>query len=341
MSASRIRYVDVLRGIAIFAIVFGHLDNWYLIHFTFTFHVPVFFLITGYFVSTKAGVGGFVKQRARSLLVPYAVTALVTILLAGAIALGRGDGGPAALDTMGTWGVAALYGAGAWAAFPAGVQPVGMLWFLLACFWACVVLRLLLKLPLPAQALLVAALTILCCMSAQRFFLPWSLQPAGIALMYMYLGHLWRLAKPKVDAWPRGGKVLLACLAFLGWAAFLVLYEGVYIVTAQFKDGPLDILGTLAACYSVLLIAKGFDRYGGVFAKGLAFCGRYSLLMLCAHAVENGLFRWSLLIGAMTAWGLPLLLAQVLTLLCKLAWIVGWTVVLSRWKGARTLFGIR
>ena len=365
MAGSRLRYVDVLRGIAIFSIIFGHLDNWYLIHFTFTYHVPVFFLITGYFISTKASVGAFAKQRAHGLLVPYVVTALVTVLLAGVIVLARGQGGPAALDTMGTWSIAALYGAGAWAAFPAGVEPIGMLWFLLACFWACVALRLLLKAPWPAQVLVAAVVAVVSCVSAQRFFLPLSLQPAGIALMYMYLGHLWRLAKPKVDRWPRGGRIALGCVAFLGWAVFLVFYNGVYIVTAQFKDGPLDVLGTLAACYSVLLIAKGIDRIGdasrigdvgrvgdvnrpgivsrigNALAQGLAFCGRYSLFMLCAHAVENALFRWSVLIGALTGLGLPLLLAQVLTLLCKLAWIVGWTVLLSRWSGARRLFGIR
>ena len=44
----RLTYIDIARGIAIICIVLGHLGNNTINRVVFTFHVPIFFFITGY-----------------------------------------------------------------------------------------------------------------------------------------------------------------------------------------------------------------------------------------------------------------------------------------------------
>ena len=61
-------------------IIAGHFGIASANHFVYTFHVPLFFLLSGFFLSTKGSFLSFMKQKARQLLVPYYVTGGVPIV---------------------------------------------------------------------------------------------------------------------------------------------------------------------------------------------------------------------------------------------------------------------
>ena len=77
----RISYIDVAKGISMICIILGHLNCHAINRVVFPFHVPVFFLITGYFTDRESGLRDFVKKKARTLLVPYFVTCLAIIVI--------------------------------------------------------------------------------------------------------------------------------------------------------------------------------------------------------------------------------------------------------------------
>ena len=77
----RNKHVDVARGIAMICIVLGHLGNSEINRVVFTFHVTIFFLLTGYYTSTKTSIKDFIKRKFRTLIVPYAVTCLMVLAL--------------------------------------------------------------------------------------------------------------------------------------------------------------------------------------------------------------------------------------------------------------------
>lgn len=67
---------DVLKGIAILAMIAGHcFIPLPLHHFIYIWHMPLFFLISGYFFHEKPG-GVVIRGICRGLFVPYAVTAM-------------------------------------------------------------------------------------------------------------------------------------------------------------------------------------------------------------------------------------------------------------------------
>lgn len=54
-SKNRLVYLDVARGIAMIAIVLGHLGQSNINKIVFTFHLSIFYFITGYFLNKKNG----------------------------------------------------------------------------------------------------------------------------------------------------------------------------------------------------------------------------------------------------------------------------------------------
>ena len=64
---NRVRYVDIARGISIICIILGHLGVSSINRFVFTFHVPVFFLISGYFFDEKSNWKVFTGKKVKTL----------------------------------------------------------------------------------------------------------------------------------------------------------------------------------------------------------------------------------------------------------------------------------
>lgn len=54
---------DIARGIAMICIIMGHLGINRVNSFVYTFHVPIFFLISGYFMNDKVNFKEFVKKK--------------------------------------------------------------------------------------------------------------------------------------------------------------------------------------------------------------------------------------------------------------------------------------
>lgn len=63
--------VDIARGIAIIAIIIGHMGFKNVNRVVYTFHVPIFFLITGFFITESAKISLIVKKRIKTLIIPY------------------------------------------------------------------------------------------------------------------------------------------------------------------------------------------------------------------------------------------------------------------------------
>jgi fucose 4-O-acetylase-like acetyltransferase len=74
----RIEYLDVARGIGILLVVLGHNDFAALSPFfrqlIFSFHVPLFFFLSGYFINTSLSFRDYFKKRFHTVLKPYLFT---------------------------------------------------------------------------------------------------------------------------------------------------------------------------------------------------------------------------------------------------------------------------
>jgi hypothetical protein len=95
----------------------------------FSFHMPLFFILAGFFFRPRP-LRDVVLGGVRRLLVPYAVTALAIVLIVYGVALGRGE----PLDSY--WLVAALYGNGSKSHSSAFLADMPVIGAICSC-WRC------------------------------------------------------------------------------------------------------------------------------------------------------------------------------------------------------------
>ncbi|HLA07698.1 MAG TPA: acyltransferase family protein [Anaerolineales bacterium] len=77
----RIEYIDIARGIGILLVVLAHNDFGYISPFghrvIYSFHMPLFFFLSGYFINTSVSFFEFFKKRFHSILKPFLFTLFI------------------------------------------------------------------------------------------------------------------------------------------------------------------------------------------------------------------------------------------------------------------------
>lgn len=330
-------YLDVARGLAMIAIMIGHLPSAAIWRVVFTFHVPVFFLISGLFFKEGTAFRPFLQRKARTLLVPYYMVCLVVVLLSGLMAVLMATGEP--LEVMRYWTVAVLYGAGSAAAFPQSIGSIGAVWFLWATFWGELFLWPIMRARPATRPLLVLGVFFAGYLTKDILWLPLSIQAGAVATLFMYLGHLGKYVKEKLSTSPKEFVVTSIVFSFVVWAAFIRDFQGFWLNVANVGRGAVDIFGSLCACYALFWICKWTEHNVPRLAKGLAYMGQYSIILLSVHLVELTLFPWDLLLST---WGVTSHPAQLLVMgVGRLALDVPIACGLSRINAVRRLYGMR
>ena len=138
----RIRFFDIAKGIAILAVILGHSAieaNVFIPHHTaqlvvavcFSFHMPLFFILSGYFMHPERSFRW--AKEVRQLLCTYAVTGVAVLVGVTCMSTINHEGRAYMLRR---WGEAVLYGSGDISdrtLWPVELR-IGAIWFLLALF---------------------------------------------------------------------------------------------------------------------------------------------------------------------------------------------------------------
>ena len=123
-------WVDSAKGIGIILVIMGHLlyssDIPWLNQIIYSFHMPLFFILSGY-VQKKEFKPGFIKNRAKRLLIPYIAFSIMGILYFGLRLIHQGLSIPEILADF-------LYVNGEVSNHP--------LWFLIVLFEISVIIRM-------------------------------------------------------------------------------------------------------------------------------------------------------------------------------------------------------
>ncbi|WP_067950118.1 acyltransferase family protein [Agromyces sp. NDB4Y10] len=196
----RVRSValDLVRLVGLVAVVLGHVSAEGLLRpLLYSWHVPVFFVISGYLWRRSRPLGDEVHRRTRSLLVPYALWLLiVTAAWAAITSLAGATSMPDPVALL--MGGSAI--GGQYAAF----------WFVTALFAAVVAMRALSAvrpwLPAVVGVAAVAVATVRPELVAE---LPWSVGVGLMALVFLAVGEWLRQVRHRVRAPLELGVVLV------------------------------------------------------------------------------------------------------------------------------------
>ena len=90
-NSTRLRSFDIAKGIGMLCIIAGHLGRKEIGEIVFSFHVPLFFFISGYFYRIPKSGAEALAKRAQRLLVPYVMCAVLCALGRGIALIFMGD----------------------------------------------------------------------------------------------------------------------------------------------------------------------------------------------------------------------------------------------------------
>ncbi len=333
----RLRYIDIAKGISIICIILGHLGVAEINRVVFTFHVPIFFLITGYFVSSKRTVRQFIKVKFRTLIVPYAITCLGIIILGTFKGWLKGD----MVNELEKWVYASLYGAGDSYSEPFWIPSIGALWFLLATFWASVFLRILLEFNKFVRGVAVLVLFSLGYCSRVICWFPLSIQAGACAVLWMYVGFLAKDASDVLVTLNKETKCFALISCFLVWFFFMKDFESFWLVHCDIGRGIVDIVGSLCASVCVIWISRLIDMHMEHIGSFLSYFGRYSLLVLCVHIIELDFFPWYSIADVLVEHGMPASCELVFVISAKVLVDLLAVLILSKMVFVRKMFGLK
>lgn len=337
MSKKRIEYLDVARGLAMISVLLGHLGIYSINRVIFTYHLPIFFFITGYFFSTKSSIKKFVLKKMKTLLVPYYVTsAMIILVIIFRDSFTNGD----AVGNVKQMLYAILYAAGDQYNEPFFIPSIGALWFLWGTFWGSVFLKLLMRIKFDAiRPILIIGIYMVCIYLKQKYcWFPLSIQSGGGALIFIYLGYIFH----KCSSLWMEQSIEIKCSVYvvfiLQWLWFIKNFNGFWIVHGNIGHGIPDIIGSIGGCMVLLGISKVISVKENLLFKLFIFTGQNSIIFLSLHALELRVINWKYILRPVIDLGISQNIETLLIIIAKLVYVYIGMIIILRIKPLRRLY---
>ena len=277
--ANRIEYFDATKAICILLMIVGHCDLSavpYLKVIIYSFHMPLFFIISGFFFKEATQKEAFSKYT-RNHIKPYGITAIVTlgILLLLSTYIWNFS---VLKDFIEKWALRFFFGSGIsdGGGLFASTPIVGPIWFLLTLFWAMLFYNFL-KIHFHGIELAIIILALFCvaCFSVSFIRLPFSLQAGCSAVLYIWIGEQIRQHNA-IERYSQIG-VFATIATLVLW--LLCIKDGKVLIMAIcfYPNGLLSVIVSVAVTLFFICAIKRFDLKGG-------WIGQHTLLILCVHS---------------------------------------------------------
>ena len=331
ITKKRIEYIDIVRGLAMLCIIAGHMGNNTIIRIVFTFHVPLFFIISGLFFK---GDLKHIRTDAIKLLKPYVFTVICVAFFDCIKALLQQKTLEESLKLSEILSVvirdfvAGLYGSGSRVDFlNLNLTAIGAIWFYLALIWALLLCWIILQLEkkmlnqnrkqyVPGVLFFAAFLFwLIGYLSAKVIWLPLSVQAGLCAVVFVVIGTKAKgyfIGRQNNSIW----LFIAAGLLWIISLYFSLTNDYMSIVRSAFPNPIINIIGAISATWLLIEIGKRTERFK--ILKPLKYFGEYSMVVLSFHLIELNCFPWSKLIHfdmAELSW-----LSRILIFGAKIIW---------------------
>ncbi len=308
MSKQRIYGFDIAKGIGMLCIIAGHMECEPINKLVFPFHVPLFFLISGYFMSTNDSFAEYAKKRVRDLLMPYGFACVLLMIANVLVDFIWYYPGKIPSDLLSLF-IREIYASGTdlnhtfW-----GIEQIGAIWFLPALLWSLLLVKSVVKNKYAFPILLAVAAVSYA--TSFLFWLPFSIQAGGTAALFVYAG-VW--LKKREFSFTKPNYLLFA-VGILTLVLEYYFNVRVAVVYNYYPYTLLSMIGALLISYAVIELSMFLEKIP-VIKEFLVYVGANSVWILCFHIVELTFLPWYMIYGILGARGVPIIL-QYLSVFC-------------------------
>ena len=243
-------------------------------HFIFTFHMPLFFIISGYFFKRKSIKKSLISD-IRHLMYPYFFTCCALIVLSLLLAFHNGN-----YRQVIYYIAAAFIGSGGSTRsclYLSHVPSIGAIWFFPALF-ICKNIYNYISIYSIQKRMFYSSIIFVCATIIGRYliFIPFSVLSGLSAIIFYAIGDFFKTQfKIKAIHW------------ILGITCWIIAFEysHLYIVNPQIDLYFIDVIGATTASVICFLFSKKIEcvRY---FSQFLSWLGKNTMYVLCFHLID-------------------------------------------------------
>lgn len=279
---NRIDWIDFLKGIAILLVIYAHTITGWRRSVIFSFHMPLFFMLSGYtFRKTWHSKCEWKKIRGdflRLFLLAYIIWAFRF-----SVYIFRDHVHYNAIQIY----LSLLYASGSEYSHNDMLVPAfGMMWFLIVLFEVRTIYRFIRK---TSKLWIGGGIALSICyggiLISKFFYLPLSLDVAMVAYIFFFIGTVVR----NVEGNKR--KIITGVIAILVWTVLLSQRMHFEMAERYYPYQLLSIVMASAGCIGICLLTSVAYR-NCVFTKAFATIGRHSLVLFIIHAFDTVWFYY-------------------------------------------------
>lgn len=284
MEKNRINYIDYAKGFAILCVLLGHMEvNPVLKHSIYSFHMPLFFIVSGYFLKKEKLNGYTLKKNFQALMIPYFV-------IGGGMCVWQLFTDYDAFTRLETSSLASLFLVGCRVGGEDVIRFVGAIWFLWVLFLSKIYTQHLLTWKYGGGIICVVAIFSMLFTKLAHIVPPLGLLQSLTASVFLLIGF----SLKEKDVFNKHIPKVTYCF-MLVLALFLMIRTNVAL---RVNSLAYNIFSCAISSYISFVIIKGFQMFGQIEFSGMmqikrfiSFCGKNSLIFLCIHTIETR-YHW-------------------------------------------------
>lgn len=284
----RLTYIDIMKGIGIVSVILGHYStNSLIVRVIFSFHMPLFIFINGYFYK-KDVVKTRILKSSKAYLRPYLFTLFLLIVIESLIAIPQRNVGQVFTSRL----LSGIYALASNSTLnrPDYIQKIGAIWFLNALFIGTIYLSLILYIEAEwMQTTIITALIIIAMLLTKHTCIPLGLHYGAAFCGWLYIGMKFREYNTNpVITFVNSLKGATICTILWGICLFISwkLHTSYNIIYLSFPLYGLELISALCGIIVITFISKIIERYFHIINKVLCHFGRVSLWILCVYALD-------------------------------------------------------
>ena len=287
-NTKRVNYIYIAKGIAILCVIIGHTfatydkDDRLVITFIYSFHMPLFFILSGFFAKDHIyDVKKAIIKKAKQLLLPYAAINILRyitqIMLSGITKA-----------SLTNFILSFLYASGSKNQSQLSiikVPIVGMTWFLPALFF-CQVIYICLSDFAKKYNISLGLMVVILGLAAYGLndviWLPFSLQPAIGGLVFYHVGFLMKKHHIIEDN-PKSIPLSILVIGAILW--LITIFTKTVGMSGNAYPGMCSFIGAICGTYFITQFSKILEKVP-LIGKGLLWCGKNSIYIYALHAFD-------------------------------------------------------
>ena len=315
----RLVWVDIAKGIAIILMIIGHEISGNIRTFIFSFHMPLFFILSGFTSGAVLTYSKWKSKLPKILEMLILVIFMIILLSVEKVLVWKGSVSQIALDTL----IGIFQGSNTYGGVHA-ISTVGVMWFLIVFVWAKILFDLLqVFFDNKYIGVILGIISYFAYLISLHHWLPQDLDIIPIAALFMWIGLVAKNIKIK-----QIGKMknYLIILSLTYWLICMRLHLFIELVIRHY---PLFIVTILEAAAGTFIVCL-FSKWLVPWAQKLQIVGQHTLAVLCIHHLDLYWVNWDSYILSFHSW----LLASIARLVVDVT-ILGLFLFVQRWIMAR------